>query len=62
MKASQTNLVAVQVRLPRDLAEFVESMAKAQFNTNGGIVRMAVAKLKEAEEQSKRQTSEQTAA
>ena len=38
----------ITIRLPKDLAEFVESLATSQFNTRAGIVRMAVANLKQA--------------
>jgi hypothetical protein len=42
------NVMNVTIRLPKDLAEFVESLAISQFNTRAGIVRMAVASLKQA--------------
>ncbi len=35
-------------RHPKELADFVEELAAAQFNTRAGIVRMAVANLKQA--------------
>ncbi len=38
----------ITIRLPKELAEFVEELAAAQFNTRAGIVRMAVFNLKQA--------------
>lgn len=40
----------ITVRLPEDLAEFVERMAKEACNTRSGIIKLAVVKLRQAVE------------
>jgi Arc/MetJ-type ribon-helix-helix transcriptional regulator len=47
MKRNRPKGESITVRLPQDLATWVRSTAAAQYNDPSGIVRMAIAKLRE---------------
>ena len=47
MKRTRTKGESITIRLPAELAAWVRTTADANFNDPSGIVRMAVAKLRE---------------
>ncbi|MGI9162246.1 MAG: hypothetical protein ACR2JI_04885 [Mycobacterium sp.] len=47
MKRNRPKGESITVRLPKDLATWVRSTADAHYNDPSGIVRMAIAKLRE---------------
>jgi hypothetical protein len=47
MKRTRTKGESITIRLPAELAAWVRATADANFNDPSGIVRMAVAKLRE---------------
>jgi hypothetical protein len=47
MKRNRIKGESITVRLPKDLAMWVRATADAHYNDASGIVRMAIAKLRE---------------